>query len=275
MTEPIPSLLFWPGRLAARGFPALLEGAAAGDFARMAVSPLMVRQLRTAGLTDPDIIDVAADSGVRLTQLDGVSSWAPVRYGSGLDLAVRQCLDFSAQVCLDMAAELQLDSILAVGAFDHATVPTDVLVESFGEFCDAARVRDLRVELQFGSYAAIPDLPTAWNIVHAADRPNSGLIINTWHLFKGSTDLQRDLGLLATIAPQRLATIQLALPAQAGDIGQVEVVRLVEARGGLTTIGAEIGTEIFDDTIDAMSTVEAGRHIRAATEGVLRQALGR
>ena len=29
MTEPIPNLLFWPGSLNARGFPALLEAAAA------------------------------------------------------------------------------------------------------------------------------------------------------------------------------------------------------------------------------------------------------
>jgi sugar phosphate isomerase/epimerase len=188
-----------------------------------------------------------------------------------------------------MAAGLDLDSILAVGAFESGAFELDVLVDAFGSFCDDAAARGLRIELEFVPYWGVPDLPAAWDIVRGADRPNSGLLIDTWHLYKGSTDLERDLDLLATIPSGRLCSVQLAdgiAAAQAdtlygdgrfrrfpgdGEFDLPRVVRLVEGRGALSTIG----TEIFGDAIDSLSTVEAGRRSRAATEEVLRRALGR
>jgi sugar phosphate isomerase/epimerase len=86
----------------------------------------------------------------------------------------------------------------------------EVLVESFAAFCDAAAARKLRVELEFVPIWGLGTLQLAWDIAREANRPESALLVDTWHLQKGSPDFESDLQLLATIPAQRLANIQLA-----------------------------------------------------------------
>jgi sugar phosphate isomerase/epimerase len=279
------SLVFWPGSLYTRGYPAILEAAAAGDYAYLAISPAMVSQVRAAGLTDATILDIADDNGVRLSHLDGVSSWVPVWYPADPPPGIRDRFDFPARECLDMASELDLTTILLTAAFDRGAVAPDVIVTAFAAFCDAAAGRGLRVELDFVPYWGIPDLTAAWDVVREANRANSGLVIDTWSLSKGSPDLAHDLDLLATIDADRLRTLQLAdgigaqwtdslytderlrrFPGE-GDFDVERIAAVVASRGGLTTVG----TEIFGAAIDALTPAEAGRLSRRATDQVLRR----
>jgi sugar phosphate isomerase/epimerase len=277
-----PELLFWPGSLNAAGYDGVLAAAHAGGFSRLAVSPLMLDQLLTAGMKAADIVDVAAEQDVVLTQLDGVASWAPL-WGQG-DSAIRERFNFSAERCLDLAEAVGLDSILLAGAFDRGALPLDVLIDSFGIFCDAAAARSMRVELEFVPFWGIPSLGMAWDIVSGADRPDSGLLVDTWHLQKGSEDFEADLLLLAAIPADRLANVQLAdavLAPQAdslwaegryrrfpgdGELAIHRIVRTVVAAGGLR----RIGTEIFGPAIDELSLEAAGRRSAGTTLSSLR-----
>ena len=47
------------------------------------------------------------------------------------------------------------------------------------------------------------DLAAAWPIVRDADRPDSRLLVDTWHKLKGTTDLAADRELLAAIPGER------------------------------------------------------------------------
>src|SRR5262249_31545627 len=151
--------------------------------------------------TADDVLAEAREAGVTLSHMDGVSSWAPIWYQADPLPHIKARFDYSSERCLDFAEALGLRAILAAGSFDRDALAPDVLVRAFADFCDAAGRRDMRVDLEFVPFWGIPDLPAAWDIVGAADRPNGGILVDTWHMAKGSTDIERDLALLASLPP--------------------------------------------------------------------------
>jgi hypothetical protein len=50
----------------------------------------------------------------------------------------------------------------------------------------------------------------AWEIAPGAGRPNSGPVIDAWHVQKRSTEFQRDLELFESIPADRLANLHVA-----------------------------------------------------------------
>ncbi|MFJ6460764.1 sugar phosphate isomerase/epimerase family protein [Streptomyces sp. NPDC091387] len=67
--------------------------------------------------------------------------------------------------------------------------PTDVLAERFGAMCDRAAARGLNVSLE--AMAVMPGFTyqVASDVIAAADRPNAGLLVDMWHLFRDPTGL--------------------------------------------------------------------------------------
>jgi sugar phosphate isomerase/epimerase len=255
----------------------------------MAISPLALEQMLSAGETAATVLAAAQAAGISLSQLDGMSSWAPQWYGADLSPALRERFNFSARRCLELAEQFRLDSIVAVGLFDLGALPLDALIDAFGTFCDAAASRGIRVELEFVPYWGIPDLATAWKIVSGAGRPNSGIMIDTWHFQKGSVNFAADLGLLATIPARYLWSVQLAdamVAAEAdslrgegrlrrfpgdGELALEQVVAIVAGKGGLRRIGAEIAGV----HIDGLPVTEAGRLLGQTTRDLLSAATSR
>jgi hypothetical protein len=122
--SPRPELIFWPGSLPG-GFAAALVAADAGGFSNLAVSPLTIHQLLNSESDGAAIQTAAARYGVRLAQLDGATSWAPIRYAEHMAEPLKAGFDFSSMQILDLATVAGMDSILAAGAFDPgATAPT-------------------------------------------------------------------------------------------------------------------------------------------------------
>jgi sugar phosphate isomerase/epimerase len=278
----LPELIFWPGSLPG-GYTATLQAAQAGQFTAVAVSPLTIRQLLDSGHDSAAIRAEAGRHGVRLAQLDGATSWAPARYAGHMPDALKARFDFSGTQVLDLATAAGMDSILAAGAFDPGTFPVDDLAASFAAFCDQAAGRSLRVELEFVPFWGIRDLATAWEIVRTADRPNGTLMIDSWHLLKGSADPAAALKLLAEIPGDKLTGLQLADALQAsqadtvyaegrlrrfpgqGELPLADLTRTLIAKRGLIRVGAEV----FGEAIDALSPRQAGRAAATTTTRIL------
>jgi len=113
--------------------------------------------------------------------------------------------DFDEDEFFEMGAALDVDSINLVESFGNE-VSIDAAAESFGEVCDRAADHDWRVHLEFMPISGVPDLETAWAIVSEADRPNGGLLFDTWHYFRG----EPDHNLLSSIPGDRIFRVQLA-----------------------------------------------------------------
>jgi sugar phosphate isomerase/epimerase len=267
-----PELIFWPGSLTG-GLSEHLDATEAGGFPAAAVGPLTIHRLQAAGHSGTEIRTRAASRGVRLAQLDGASGWAPIWYAERLPAPLKERFDFSAEQLLGLAEAAGADSILAAGAFDPGSVPIDELTSSFADFCDQAAERGIRVELEFVPFWGVPDLGTAWRIVGDADRPNGNLMIDSWHLLKGSADPQAALALLEQIPGEKLTGLQLADALRApqadtlygegrfrrfpgdGELPLLDLTRTLLAKGGLVRVGAEV----FGAAIDGLAPAEAGR----------------
>ncbi len=278
-----PELLFWSGSIAGRGFKELLIACKAGNFKRVAVSPLLISQLLDSGQDAASILDEATENGVQLFELDGVSSWAPIWFTSNVIQPIRERFNFPSEQCLDLAEAVGIKTILAAGAFDAGSIPLEELAASFANFCDAAAARNMYVELEFVPFWGIPNLQFAWDIIRLAGRSNSGILVDTWHLQMGSADFENNLTLFESIPAQHLRSIQLAdakLKPQAetlyqegrfrlfpgdGELALERMVRILLDKGGLENIG----TEIFGGAIDQLSSSEAGRRSAESIQQLL------
>ena len=88
--------------------------------------------------------------------------------------------DFELSACdalLDASAELGARCLIAQAADDDLVRATD----HFAALCDAARLRNLTVDLEFVTWTETRDLERAASIVRGADRSNGGVLVDALH----------------------------------------------------------------------------------------------
>ena len=205
--------ILWPGVLGALDYDVQLQVTAAAGFDGLTISPLTVRQLRDRGVSLASIRDMAAARGITLTHLDGMTSWAPVWLppeDSPMYARYHARFSFSADECLDMCGALGLGRLVAVPIFGHGTLPQDEVAGAFAAFCARAAAQGVTVELEFMPYAGLQTPAEAATILRAAGAPNSGLVVDTWHLCRASRDLDADLALIEGLPPGMCTALQLA-----------------------------------------------------------------
>ncbi len=262
---PVPQdldLVFWAVGHRDLPFSAHLQIAEAGGFTSLAVAASTFKQLASQGFTADDLLEQAGERGLKFTQLDGLATWVdawyPIANQSDGTRRMRSHFDVCMEESLDIAQALKMTSAVTVGFFDRGSIAFDELVEAFGQLCDAAGSRGISMDLEFIPMWGIPELPLAWDIVQAANRDNSGIMVDTWHMQKGSTDFERDIALLAAIPGNRLMNVQLADAdlakhgaALSDDVlfrkfageGELDITRMlaiIAAKGGLQSVGPEV-----------------------------------
>ena len=280
-------LVLWPSAIMHLPLATQLDVAAAGRFTGLAVAPVTIKRELATGLSVADLLSQAADRGISFAQLDGVSTWTrrwyPTVGDPDFNANMRARFDISISEALELGEALGITSAVAVGAFDEGAIPLDELIESYAKFCDAAKAHRIDVELEFIPLWGIRELPMAWEIVRMADRANSGIVVDTWHLQQGSSDFERDLSLLQTIPGRYLRAVQLAdadliadghslmdeimLRKFPGD-GALDISRmlsLVAAAGCLSSVGPEV----VGVALDGLSPEEIGVRSGATTRSAL------
>ncbi len=89
------------------------------------------------------------------------------------------------QPFFDVAGALGAKAVLVAG-----TDPEPArLLHSFGTFCDAAAPYGLTANLEFMPWTKVPDAKTALQIVQAANRPNSGILVDALHFARSGSTL--------------------------------------------------------------------------------------
>ena len=146
---------------------------------------------RATGCSDADLRAQLADAGLVAHEVEPLLSWLPE---GSLAPEHRKLAGPPPEVFFDLAEALGASTVLAVDGFG-ARAELDAIVAAFAELCDGAAERGLRVKLEFTPWSAIPDAATAARIVQGAGRPNSGILIDTWHFFRAGADLASILAL--------------------------------------------------------------------------------
>jgi sugar phosphate isomerase/epimerase len=119
----------------------------------------------------------------------------------------RRAADKTRALLFDAAAELPAHHIKA-GNIVGTECELPRIVEGFAELCaDAARYTDAKIVYEFMPYDVnVGDVETAIELVEAADAPNGGLALDTWHL--GKLRLEPDD--LRRIPPRFLSWVELS-----------------------------------------------------------------
>jgi sugar phosphate isomerase/epimerase len=245
-------------------FPDLVSVAAAAGFHAVSIGPVLYRRARRDGLSMKDMRRILDDSGIWVSEVEGVANWlTPAE-----DKPERWSQPTSDDELLELAEAVGARCLLATH-FGTA-VPAEDAATSFAALCDRAALADLAVAMEFVAFATIRDIKGAWDVVRQANRPNGGLIIDTWHYYRG----QPDGAVLRSIPAARIRGIQVAdadgplhgsleedvlhrRPPGFGSLNLVSVLRELDQMG----VRAPVGIEVWDKQLLDQGLPEAAKYL--------------
>lgn len=267
-----------------RGLPLSeqLKATALAGCEALAVTPSDYNRWLGEGMSTADMKEMARDQGVRIDHLDPivrwVDDWQPRLAGFDFPVAL---VGYDMDDFFRMAGALEVHSFTAWGGFADGRYSRTELIDAFGALCERARGEGLRCDLEFMPVFQIKDLRTAWDLVSAVDAPNSGIVLDMWHYFRGVPDD----ALLRSIPGERITAVQLCdAPARLpegmslaeeglghrlapgeGDFPIGPTLDILRATNGLNNVGVEV----FSATFDAMSAEQVGMKTKALLDKAL------
>jgi sugar phosphate isomerase/epimerase len=273
-------LVFSAGTHLVTPFLDRLEPAAESGYAGVSVYPYEIDQLRQAGMTDAQIRHRVSELGLWIGEVDAITSWIP---GSTPPPTIPEplataLLGGTPEKLCPVAESIGARSLTVVEFF--GTAPSvDQATEAFAAACDVASRHGLLLHLEFLPWAGIPDLMAAWRIVEGADRPNGGLLVDSWHFFRSGSSLDQ----LRRIPGDKLLYTQINdAPTKAEDDlaeetqhrrllpgdGAFDLIGFVQALDGAGYTGP-YGVEVFSDELNRLPIGVVTRRSADATRAVL------
>ncbi len=266
--------MLWSGTLGNVPLIDRLEAAAANRYRGISVRSQDLEQLAGAAVDVRDVMHRARDAGIETVIIEANSRW----YEHGTPAVAFPSDAYSLEAHLATAAVVGARHLNLVAPF-ATTTPLDALTEHFATACDRCAEAGVTAHLEFILWPPIDSLRLAWDVVRAADRPNGGILFDTWHFCRGAADLE----LLATIPGERIFSVQLSdgaadlkeslikdtlrhrlLPGD-GVFDLAAVVRTLRAIGALHMIGPEV----LSTELDALPPAEAARLAAEACDRVV------
>jgi len=274
-------LVLCAGTMMNASFQDHLAAAVAGGFQAVSLYPTEIERARSEGLRDADLRRMLADHGLALAELDPLLTWASAPLGEGASAEGSAMFQTSEDDFYTLSEALGGARSINAALFTDEVIDTERLAEAFAGLCDRAARHDLLIHLEYLPWTQIPDLPTARRIVELADRPNGGLMIDSWHHFRSQSSVEsirdtpgnRILAVQLNDAPLEpgenliVETLHARRLPGAGDIDLAGIVAAIRDSGSQ----APIGVEVFSDELAKLSPEDLGRQTGAAT----RAALGR
>lgn len=218
----------------------------------------------------------AADHGVTVAVVDGLYSWLPL--GPTRLAARTRPLDEA----LALAEALGAASLNAL--VPDLGLGEEALAEHFAAACDQALEVGCAIHLEFSPIGGLATLSKARQVARLAGRPNGGVLLDTWHFFRGDADFDT----LARMGAGEIFAVQVSdassevhgslwddtlhhrrLPGD-GAFDLERVVRILAAAGPLP----RLGPEIISDELGAMQGPEAARLAAQSVADLVVRALG-
>jgi sugar phosphate isomerase/epimerase len=260
------------------------EAVEAGGFSSMSVQTGDISRFLAGGGSLTDARRELESRGAPICCVDPFLGWYP-----GYDPATARGeaaaeLRATEDEVLRWAEELGATSITALGPFHGASASFDEAADSLGAFVDRAGAAGLRIQLEPIPTTKVPDLASGLALLEAVSRPNLGLVLDTYNLFRGGLTPDQ----LDGVSHEQIFAIQLAdaetaepkgtdyfedayhhraLPGE-GVLPMEDVIRRLTAKGPL----APLGPEVFSDALLSLPPAPAGRRCADSTRQFLRAA---
>jgi sugar phosphate isomerase/epimerase len=259
-----------------------IVAASAGGFRGISLWPSDYHGARASGMSDEEIRILLDDHGIEIADLDTLVTWLPGSAPSP-DLSARDRLNFAAGIdeFFEIAENLGAQSInLAQGTSPR--LDFEQIVEAFIRVCDQAAEHGLMALLEFMPFSDVATLDDARAIVVAAQRPNAGIMFDSWHHFRSNGNEQQIRsascstirGIQIGDAPWtpepdliRAAMTARRIPGE-GDIPLSAWIRAIRDGGCM----APLGVEIFNVELAARPPAQAGKALGSAIRHLIASA---
>ncbi|HEX5265595.1 MAG TPA: sugar phosphate isomerase/epimerase [Acidimicrobiales bacterium] len=266
--------VLWSAGLAPAPLADRIAAAAANGYRILSITPADHDQARAAGLDPAEVAARAADAGVELAILDGLIEWYPHEppkrpLGSAM---------VGVDDVLHAGEAFGTTSLCALAPYP-TSIPLEEMAGHFAALCDRAAGQGWRVHFEFTPRSPVSDVATAAELVRLADRPNGGILFDTWHFFR----VDGDLGALRHVPGQRIFSVQVSdgaadfqeglladtfrhrrLPGT-GVFDLVGLLGVLDDIGGLRLVGPEVlSVELF-----SVPVAEAARRGAESLDAVL------
>lgn len=271
--------VLWEWNTRALTFDDQVIAASAGRFDCLTLPYRKYLAETAGGRTAEDLATTAASAGLALDYLDGMSGWCRVRYPDGADDFLRTAMDFGPDEAFALCERTGMKRIVAIAGFAPIQIETTELVESFGVFCDAAARHGIWVDLEPMPMLGLPTLGHAWDIVREAARPNSAVLLDTWHFMRGGAPFD----LLQSLPRGAITNVQIVdgLAEQPGPdlwedamhnrefpgLGALPLDRILRVLADTQDITV-IGPEALSDRVDLLPATELGLQARKTLDDV-------
>lgn len=273
------ALILSAGTVQAVPFFDRLAPARAAGFAGISMFAADMEALAGQGIDAAEVRARVADAGLFIHEVEIVGNWlpgAPTKPNPGWleALLVRMTGDHVIAIAEAVGARG-----ITVAELRGVDCPPDEAAKAFAALCDRAADAGLHVALEFVPTGRIPDLATAWPIVEGAGRANGGLLVDSWHVFRGTPDL----GLLAALPADAIRSIQIsdAPAAPEPDLDHAMMHdRLLPGEGALDLAGfiavlrrtgtsAPLGVEVFSDALAALPMADIAQRCAASARRMI------
>lgn len=251
-------------------FRELAEATARAEVPAIALTYQQYRHFAAAGESDADMAAAAAANGVRVVDIEalfGVLEPDP----SGRTSAFAERLFRLAEV---FGAQ-------SVGMHSNFDGDVDAAANRLGDLCDRAATHGVAIGVEPVPVTGLSDLKIAWQIIERSGRRNAGLVLDTWHFFRGAGTIE----MVRLLPGAAFRTVQISdgsivgppgldyledtlsnrLPPGEGEFDLVGIVR------ALAEIGASVAwdMEICSSVLDRLPGTEAAWRAAQATRSVL------
>lgn len=147
---------------------------------------------RENGLSDEEIRGLFDVAGIRQRGVEFLTDW----FTGTTESRAQEEAAFAAARAIGA-------TVLSVGGdFQGRGFPRSRMVAAFHALCERAGENGLSVGLEFVPWSDIPDVTAALDFMEPA---NAGLVIDCWHVFRGTTTLAQ----LAALPSDRILCIQV------------------------------------------------------------------
>jgi sugar phosphate isomerase/epimerase len=252
----------------------LIEAAAAGGYGAVAIWPADYLAWRESGITDSEARTRLSDAGITVSQVDCLLMWS--RNPGSARAAAEEADVFSA-------AEAFGAGIVSVIGPGDDRFSVDQLAETLAGTCDRGAERGFSIALEVAPWKGNVDLETAVRLIKATGKSNAGLVIDSWHLFRGATPAAQ----LAAVPGEMVTSIQISdAPYAPGSdlVAETMGARLLPGQGAIDldrflqsldnqSDGVALTVEVLSDELRAAGPAEAARLTGEATRSVLTSAL--
>ena len=257
-----------------------LEATRIAGYDDLSQMPIELERMAAAGIPPAEVRRRAADQGITIGRLDPLNTWPRIWRPDNMDEAYIATVDTPAERFFPLAEAVGAKYMSLNATFPRNAMPLDEITEHYARICKRAEDHGMVCDLEPIPLWGVPTLEMAWQIVRGSGARNAGLVIDTWHMVRGGSDIE----LLASIPGHMIHSVQLndgplTLPPGVtikdncydrkfpgdGEFPNVRLVQLLAKTGGLN----QLCPEVFSPILATMSAEEIGARTRDSINGVL------